>query len=255
MNISDPNATHDYAIVTVRNSSSRLPNKAIMKIKDPLRSIDIVIERAKKTGLPVVIATSTDPSDDIFAEIAELHKVKIFRGSLINKIKRWYDCFTKFKIDNALIVDGDDLAHNYEIGLRALSELKKSNFDIITCPENIVTGFFTYAMKNTAISELFKVASQDDTNTDVIARYVEKAGLKVTYVTLQDYEQNKDIRLTLDYPEDLEFFRKLYSNLGILENGKQIVEFLEKNKDVSEINFHRQRDFLQNQARFNANVK
>ena len=245
----------DAALVTVRNSSSRLPNKAIMKIKGNLRSIDIVIERAKKTNLPVIITTSTDHTDDIFVEIAKEHDVQIFRGSLLNKIKRWYDCFTQFKIDNALIVDGDDLAHNYEIGLRALSELKKSNFDIITCPENIVTGFFTYAMKNTAISELFKVASKEDINTDVIARYVEKAGLKVTFVTLRDYEQNKNIRLTLDYPEDLEFFRKLYSNLDILESGKKIVEFLEKNNNVSEINFNRQRDFLQNQARFNANVK
>ena len=40
----------DVAIITVRNSSSRLPNKAIMKIKNRLRSIDIVIERAKQTG-------------------------------------------------------------------------------------------------------------------------------------------------------------------------------------------------------------
>ena len=56
----------DAAIVTVRNSSSRLPNKAIMKIKDQLRSIDIVISRAKKTGFAVIIATSTDKTDDVF---------------------------------------------------------------------------------------------------------------------------------------------------------------------------------------------
>ena len=54
------------AIVNVRNSSSRLPNKAIMKIKGDLRSIDIVVERAKKTGFPVIIATSTDKRDDVF---------------------------------------------------------------------------------------------------------------------------------------------------------------------------------------------
>ena len=99
----------DVAIVTVRNSSSRLPNKAIMKIKGTLRSIDIVVERAKKTGLPVIIATSTADSDDIFVDIARQRGVHIFRGSLVNKIKRWYDCFNEFGIENALIVDGDDL--------------------------------------------------------------------------------------------------------------------------------------------------
>lgn len=245
----------DAALVTVRNSSSRLPNKAIMQIKENTRSIDIVIERAKKTGLPVIITTSTDPSDDIFLEIAEQHNVHIFRGSLLNKIKRWYDCCNAFDVENILIVDGDDVANNYEIGIRALSQLKTSNFDIITCPKNIVTGFFTYAMKKVAISKLFSVVSNDDANTDVIVRYIEKAKLSITYVTLEDYEKNKNIRLTLDYVEDLEFFRKLYKNMNITENGKTIINFLENNKSISEINFHKQKDFLNNQAKFNANIK
>jgi len=59
----------DVAIVTVRNSSTRLPNKAIMKIKGDIRSIDIVIQRAKQTGFPVIIATSIHESDDEFEEI------------------------------------------------------------------------------------------------------------------------------------------------------------------------------------------
>jgi len=80
-------------IVTVRNSSSRLPNKTIMQIKNGLRSVDIIIERAKKTGYPVIVATSTDISDDILINISKDHNVESFRGSLKNKIKRWYDCF------------------------------------------------------------------------------------------------------------------------------------------------------------------
>lgn len=245
----------DAVLVTVRNSSSRLPNKAIMQIKGNIRSIDVVIKRAKKIGLPVIITTSTDPTDDIFIEISKQHNVQIFRGSLLNKIKRWYDCFNAFHIENALILDGDDLAHNYEIGSRALSQLKTSNFDIITCPENIVNGFFTYAMKKVAIFKLFSVVSDSDANTDVITKYIEKAKLSITYVTLEDYEKNKNIRLTLDYEEDLKFFRKLYENIDVVETGKNIITFLENNKSISEINFYKQKDFLNNQAKFNANVK
>lgn len=142
-----------------------------------------------------------------------------------------------------------------EIGSRALSQLKTSNFDIITCPENIVTGFFTYAMKKVAIFKLFSVVSDSDANTDVITKYIEKAKLSITYVTLEDYEKNKNIRLTLDYEEDLKFFRKLYENIDVVETGKNIITFLENNKSISEINFYKQKDFLNNQAKFNANVK
>ena len=245
---------YDVAIVTVRNSSSRLPNKAIMKIKDDLRSIDIVVERAKKTGLPVIIATSTSPSDDVFEQVAREHNVEIFRGSLLNKLKRWYDCFVKFKIDYALFVDGDDLSNNYEIGLRALAKLKSNNLEIVGNPDNIVTGFFTYAMSKSTISKIYNTAPDDNINTDVIIRYIEKAGIKVSEIELNDYECNKNIRLTLDYEDDLNFFRKLYDGVDILEGGKGIIDYLEKNKSISEINFHRQKDFLNNQAKFNQSV-
>lgn len=245
---------YDAAIVTVRNSSSRLPNKAIMKIKDDLRSIDIVVERAKKTGLPVIITTSTSSSDDVFEQVAREHNVEIFRGSLLNKLKRWYDCFVKFKIDYALFVDGDDLSNNYEIGLRALAKLKSNKLEIVGNPDNIVTGFFTYAMSKSAISKIYNTAPDDNINTDVITRYIEKAGIKVSEIELNDYECNKNIRLTLDYEDDLNFFRKLYDGIDILEGGKGIIDYLEKNKSISEINFHRQKDFLNNQAKFNQSV-
>ena len=245
---------YDAAIVTVRNSSSRLPNKAIMKIKDDLRSIDIVVERAKKTGLPVIIATSTSPSDDIFEQVAREHNVEIFRGSLLNKLKRWYDCFVKFKIEYVLFVDGDDLSNNYEIGLRALAKLKSNKLEIVGNPDNIVTGFFTYAMSKSAISKIYNTAPDDNINTDVITRYIEKTGIKISEIELNDYECNKNIRLTLDYEDDLNFFRKLYEGIDILEGGKGIIDYLEKNKSISEINFHRQKDFLNNQAKFNQSV-
>ena len=244
----------DVAIVTVRNSSSRLPNKAIMKIKGTLCSIDIVVERAKKTGLPVIIATSTADSDDIFVDIARQRGVHIFRGSLVNKIKRWYDCFNEFGIENALIVDGDDLSHNYDIGSRAMSKLKSNQFDVIASPQDIVTGFFTYAMNRNAIVKLYNVVPSEEINTDVITRYIEKAALNISEIELKDYECNKNIRLTLDYEEDLAFFRKLYENIEILESGKGIVDYLDKNNSISEINFHRQKDFLKNQAKFNESV-
>ena len=117
---------NDVAIVTVRNSSSRLPNKAIMKVKSDLKAIEIVIKRAKKTGFPVILATSISKDDDIFEEIAKKNNIEIFRGSLLNKIKRWFDCFKEFDIKNSLLVDGDDLAYNYDIGRRGMMELKET---------------------------------------------------------------------------------------------------------------------------------
>lgn len=243
--------TKDAAFVTIRNTSKRLPNKALLEIKNGLRSVDIVLERAKKTECFVILTTSTNKSDDIFEKIAKLHGIQVFRGSLINKIKRWYDCFTKYQIENALIIDGDDLAYDYEIGLRAILELKSTKSDIISCPQNIVPGFFTYAISKNGIAKLFSVASSETIDTDIIVKFIEKAKLKISYVSLKEHEQNKNLRLTLDYIEDLQFFKKLYSDLDILANGKSIVNHLAKNKTIAEINFYRHKDYLENQEQFN----
>jgi len=245
----------DACIITVRNSSTRLPNKAIIKILDEFSAIDILIKRAEKTELPVIIATSKDPSDDIFEDIAQNHNVKIFRGSLLNKIKRWYDCFNHFKIQNALLVDGDDLSYNYEIGKRAIYSIKKLNVDMILNPSNIICGFFTYALNQNGIMKLYNIAKSENLDTDVIHKFIQLANLKTSYINLNENECNKEIRLTLDYEEDLTFFKKLYQNISITANGNDIVNFLENNIGIKQINYHKQKDFLDNQKKFNESIK
>ena len=232
------------SIITVRNSSKRLPNKTVAKIRENIMAIDIMIERAKKTNFPVILATSSDSTDDSICEIGKKHKIEVFRGSLLNKIKRWQDCFEHYAIENALLIDGDDLC--YEIAKRAMSELIKSNSDIISSPENIVTGLFTLAVTKNAIKKLYQLVPQNDTDTDLFTHYFQKAKLKISYVSLKEFEKNKNIRLTLDYKEDLEFFRKLYNSIDIIENGETIIKFLEQNKSIVDINFRKQQDFLKN---------
>jgi spore coat polysaccharide biosynthesis protein SpsF len=244
----------DAAIITIRNSSKRLPNKAIKNITDKFRSIDILINRIKQTNLRIILATSTDPTDDIFEQIVHEHNIEIFRGSLLNKIKRWHDCFQDKKLENALLVDGDDLAYDYDIGIRALKQLKSNNLDLVLNPKEIVCGLFTYVISQNGISKLFKTVKSNDTDTDIPSMFMEIADLNKEYVSLLEFEKNKDIRLTLDYEDDLQFFRKLYQNIGILVTGNDIVSFLEKNEDIININFDRQKDYLENQAEFNKKI-
>ena len=236
------------AILTVRNSSKRLPNKTIAEIKKNVSVIDIMIRTAKKTNFHVILATSTDSSDDSICEIAKKHKIEIFRGSLLNKIKRWNDCFELYAIENALLIDGDDLCYDFEIAKRAMDQLMRSDFDIISSPENIITGLFTLAVTRNVIKKLYTLVPQNDTDTDLFTHYFQKIKLKISYVNLKEFEKNKNIRLTLDYEEDLEFFKKLYDSIDIIEKGETIIKFLEQNKSIVDINFGRQKDFLKNKG-------
>jgi len=126
---------------------------------------------------------------------------------------------------------------------------------MILNPPNIVTGFFTYAIKKSGMKKMYDIVNDENENTDVITRFIEKANLITEFVKLNDIECNENIRLTLDYEEDLQFFRKLYENVDILENGSNVIKFLSENKEILNINFYRQKDFLENQAKFNEGIK
>ena len=240
----------EVSIVTARTNSRRFPNKTIMEIKNDLKSIDIVIERAKKIGYPVILATSTDPSDDVLAEIAKEHNVEIFRGSLLNKIKRLYDCFKEYGIEYACIIEADDIAFDYDLYHYGMLELEKNEFDMIMYPDNIVTGLFLLNLRRNAIEKLFAVVPDEKINTDVvITKLLEKTELNVSRLEVEPYATDKKIRLTLDYPDDLRFFKELYKNIDILSSGKTIIDFCENNKSIMEINFHKHKDYLEKQEK------
>ena len=119
----------------------------------------------------------------------------------------------------------------------------------------MITVLFTFVLTRDSIEKLFSVAKEKSINTDIIIKFIEKAGLKIGFLETSSLEINKNIRLTLDYEEDFEFFKKLYSLIDIRTTTKKIIEFLEENPNICKINFHKQADFIKNQEKFNNSVK
>jgi len=214
----------------------------------------MVLERAKLTGYEVIICTSTDPSDDVFEEIAALNKVGIYRGNLLNKITRWYDCINANKLDHVLLIDGDDLLYDYNIGHRAIKMLINSGLEMVVHPKEIVCGFFTHALSQTGAFKLFNAAKMYP-DTDVITEFINMSGIIINDIKLYDWERNKNLRLTLDYPEDLEMFRKFFQQNDYQVDGKRVVHFFENHPEIAEINYFRQNEFLNNQQNFNRRIR
>ena len=79
-------------LITARYSSSRLPGKLLLDLGGRT-VLSHSILRAQAAGFSPILCTSTDDSDDVIAKEASLHSIRVFRGSLLNKIQRWADCF------------------------------------------------------------------------------------------------------------------------------------------------------------------
>lgn len=234
-------------IITARINSTRLYKKILAKINHKNLSIDILIKRAKKTNYPIIIATSSKISDiELVNYVKNKYKdVRIFRGNHDNKIKRWHSCFKKFKLDYAGFVDGDDLAFDYDIYKNQLDKLKKGKSCLIKFPKNIVTGIFTYIINKKDIFKIYQ-KTKHLKKIDVFEYYL-KYVKNIKILKLSKNLTNKKIRLTLDYKDDLVFFKKLFGKINIEDKSSNIIKYLNSNITLPKLNYHLEKKWKENQ--------
>lgn len=89
------------AVLQARTSSSRLPGKVLL----PICGIPVAVlaaKRAANTGRHVIVATSSEESDDGLADVLRQHGLSCFRGSLENTLSRIVGALEEF--DDSTIV-------------------------------------------------------------------------------------------------------------------------------------------------------
>jgi spore coat polysaccharide biosynthesis protein SpsF len=212
------------------------------------------IDRAKLiAGLDgIVLCTSTRPEDDVLEEIAKKNGIGYFRGSLEDKLLRWRDAAEKFGADYIITLDGDDPFFGPELIEEEIKHIKKSEPDFLNIPKGLVCGGSEFGIK---VSALNKVCEIKDTNeTEMMWVYFTDTG----QFKVEDFRPenpifwNDKVRLTLDYPEDLAFFKRVFDEFNTDTNNiplKDIMELLLRKPEIAEINFFRQQEFLDNQKK------
>lgn len=90
------------AILQARTSSSRLPGKALLQIRG-VPSAVLAALRASNAGMRVVVATSTDRSDDELAAALRARRVEVVRGPLSDVLGRFVLAAAGFP-DDAVVV-------------------------------------------------------------------------------------------------------------------------------------------------------
>ena len=240
--------SHEYfkkkngVIIVARNLSERLSRKAFLKIQNT-ETIKIVIDRAKqiKNIDHVILATSTDKSDDVFKRIAKEKDVNFFRGSLDNVADRFYKCSKKFNLDNIIRITGDALLVDYEMINIALDEHIKKNNDI-TFIKNLPFGTAKEVFSFETIESIAKNINHSK-NSEYLEYYLQNNRyFNVGYVKSK-YKYNKNLRLTLDYKEDYLLMKKIFLNFPMKKRNiitiPQVLNFINSNKKLIKINSFR----------------
>src|SRR5690554_2963193 len=126
-------------IVQARMSSSRFPGKSLELIGDkPL--LYYVVKRLEITGLPVIVATSSDTSDDVLADYLQGQNINVFRGSLLNVLNRYIATAETFEIEEIIRVTADNPLVDIVYLKKALSLFEKFEYVDGIYQEGLIKG-------------------------------------------------------------------------------------------------------------------
>ena len=227
-------------IVQARISSSRLPAKILLPGYDKPLLLHL-IERLDKSKLinDVVIATSTNPLDDLIYDLCKLKKIKVFRGSLTNLLERYYKCAKKFNADHIVRITSDCPLIDPKIIDKMISKyLRLNNIDFLsnTHPPTFPDGFDVEIFKFSALQKAFKNAKKNYEKEHVTPFIWDNPkNFELSNYKLKNDDLYEKYRLTLDYKEDFfviwSIFNKLYKKKKFFEL-KHILDYLKKNPNI-----------------------
>ena len=239
-------------VITVRSSSSRLPEKCFRSIYPKLSLTEFIIERCLGYGkFDVILATTKNKADDYLIEVAKSYGIKTFRGSEEDKITRWVGACQKYKVNTLIACDGDDPFVDLKIGEKCSDFLETEKASIVEAI-NLPCGSFTYAIN---FESLLRVANNFDTSRSEMINYFFKKDKNSKYIKYDpglSYEgvDVKNIRITVDFIEDLIMARKLSKFLkeeGLFGSAQEIINIYREKPEIFSINQFRQIEFKKNQ--------
>jgi len=198
-------------------SSSRLPGKVMAPVLgEPM--IGRQVERLRRAGRidRLVVATSTDPSDDPLAAYCRSLELAVFRGSLNDVLDRFRGALAEHPQAKAVVrltadcplADPDlidrVIAHHHEAG----ADYTSNTLGTRTYPH----GLDTEVIRPAALLEAADNAT-DPYEREHVTPYLYRRPDTYRLAGVARHTSLAALRWTVDFPEDLAFVREVYARL------------------------------------------
>jgi len=227
-------------LITARLKSTRLPEKLLREVEGrPIFSH--MIERLKlaKRVDEIVVCTSTNSQDDRLETLAASEGVSCFRGHEDDVVKRLSDAATHFNLDYILSITADCPFSDPGYADKIVEAYERTKADLIRALD-LPHGAYCYGVKPAAFRRVIEI--KDGTNTEVWTRYFTDTDLfKVLDLSIEPRHAKPTLRMTLDYADDLEFFKTVFAHLyepGRIFTLDEILDLLASHPEIVAINSH-----------------
>ncbi len=223
------------AIIQARLSSSRLPGKVLLKIKNK-HIIEHIYRNLEKSKFidKVVIATSNHKSDRKLVNFCKKNKLKIHTGSLNNVLKRFMDVLKIYNPEYVVRVTADSPIIDLKILDFYIRNMKKFKSDCFFFSHNssLLKGYDVYSFKLLKIVNKFSNNKKDKEH--VGSFYIKKNLTKFNTlrIDIPKIFRTSKFKISIDTKTDYENIKNLiYLNKSFKINLKNLIRIMERNKD------------------------
>ena len=231
------------ATVECRMTSSRLPGKVLMKA-DGKPMLRILVERLSKVEQldAIVLATTTNKTDDPIAELAKSLGVRCHRGSEDDVLRRVLDAARSADADVIVEITGDCPLLDPQITSQVIDLYRLNDCDYAS---NLDPVSFPIGMDAQVFSTRLLSIADEEGNTqedrEHVSLFIRKQPERFRKLHLPAPPELHwpDLGLTLDEKEDYELLKTIHESL-VSDNPDysclDILRFLRKNPDLLKIN-------------------
>jgi spore coat polysaccharide biosynthesis protein SpsF len=224
--------------------SSRLPGKVLKDIGGvPMLARVVVRARRARSLGRVVVATTTDPGDDLLAAYCRKQGFPVFRGDPYDVLDRYYQAARRFDAEIIVRLTADcPVIDPREID-RTVSAFLDAKVDFaanrLPPPWHRTTpiGMDTEVVTFRALARAWREAEAKYEREHVMPYFYEEAGR--FNILLVDHDPDLgDLRLTVDTPEDLELVRKVFDRFGNTDEFSmaEMAALLENHPELRQLN-------------------
>lgn len=232
------------AIIQARMSSSRLPGKVLRDIHGKPMLV-WVVERARRAQCltEVMVATTTDPADDMIEQVCRQLGIACFRGNGFDVLDRYYQAAREAEADVIVRITADCPLIDpglIDVVVERFFE-KKVDFAANRLPppyqRTYPIGLDVEVVSFTALQRAWQQATEKHEREHVLPYLYEIPG-RFNILTV-DYERDLgSYRWTVDTYQDLQFVRQVFALLPDRESFTwlDVLKIVQDNPHLNEIN-------------------
>jgi spore coat polysaccharide biosynthesis protein SpsF len=233
------------AIIQARMSSTRLPEKIMLKVCDKtvLEHIILRIQKSKKID-KILIATTTNKTDDVIENFCKEKQIECFRGSEDDVLSRYKFANDYLNSDIVVRICSDCPLLDSNIIDDVINTFQNGNYDYVnnlmplprTYPDGLLVEVFSSKVLNEAYVEAKKPSDREH-----VTLFMWNRPKRYNIFRLDYKEDFSKYRFNLDYPEDFTVIKAIYESL-YPDNPdfvmSDVITWLNNHPEIMKINSH-----------------